>query len=115
MTQLLQNGLKLAAQGLYNDTKKYVDSRQNEESKSANMAKGMFETLQDMKENLGQTPATETLSGSELHLRIISEKQRILSDLGVLNNVYDEIEKIDEQNGTKLLYRLEYLVDYPEY
>jgi hypothetical protein len=109
MTQLSQDGLKLAAQGLYKDMKKYVDSRRNGETKSASMTEGTIAVLKDMKEKMEQTPATETLSGSELHRRIISEKKRILSDLGVLIKVYDEIEKIDEHNGTRLLDRLEYL------
>lgn len=98
--QLIQTGIKKVASGLYLDLKNYKEARQKEKCSSGRLQDGIKEFEEEMKKKMQETPATETLTGIELHERLIVEKAEMLADLGILREVFNEVEDLDEQYGT---------------
>jgi hypothetical protein len=98
--QLTQVGIKKVASGLYSDLKNYKEARHTVGNSSGSILDGLKELAEDMEKKMQETPATETLTGLDLHERIIKEKSEMLADLGILREVFNEVEDLDEQYGT---------------
>ncbi|MCH1627471.1 hypothetical protein [Fredinandcohnia quinoae] len=94
--QLIQTGIKIVASELYLDLKNYKEAREAASCSSGSLLDGIKEFEEEMKKKMQETPATETLTGIELHERIIIEKAEMLADLGILQEVFNEVEDLDD-------------------
>lgn len=103
-------GIYKVAGRLYKDLKLYRNARETpvEEEKSDGSIKT---TLAKIEHEMKQTPATITLTGVDLHIRIIEEKAQLLADLGILKEVFSAVEDLDEEFGTHYMDTLDSLTE----
>jgi hypothetical protein len=105
-------GLYTVAKRLYDDIESYRTARMTPNKEEGNSDGSVEQALEKIKKEMHQTPATVTLTGVDLHLRIIEEKAQLLTDLGIFKDVFRAVENIDEQLGTNYSDTLDNLTEW---